>query len=408
MYLKYKETLGTGRRITAEIEELMHGIESCTNGTDLVKNPKNVKVANMGMNINSSYADYSPVLASDAKTLMFTSKRYGGPGHIKNNKGFYDSDIYLSKMEGGAWIEAVKLDGEINTLGNEGVVNMADEEQTLIVFKDEGNDGNLYLSTIINGVWKTPVYWGVGINSVAEESSACLSADGRILYFVSDRDGGMGGKDIYKCLRLPNGKWGPPQNLGPIVNTKYDEDAIFVSPNGREIFFSSKGHKTMGGYDVFSSVIDSENGFLSPPLNVGYPINTTGDDLYYKNVDNTIAFIASDRANGMGGLDIYQIKTEETEQRDITLIVGRIINNSKEDLSDNLILVIDRNTHEIIQELEANNATGKFGIDLPIGSTYQIQYFIKGKEILNEVIETKRGGGYQVLVREIPYGVCER
>ena len=255
-------------------------------------------------------------------------------------------------------------------------------------------------------MWRSPIYWGVGINSVAEETSACLSVDGRILYFVSDRDGGFGGKDIYKCLRLPNGKWGLPQNLGLVINTKYDEDAVFIGTSGKEIFFSSRGHKTMGGYDVFSSVIDSENGFLSPPLNVGYPINTTGDDLYYK-YNNDVAYISSDRAKGFGGMDIYQITTEGSEQRDITLIVGRIINNSKEDLSDNVILVIDKNTHEIIQEIEANNATGKFGVDLPIGSVYQIQYFVKGKEIFNEVIETKQGTGYQILVRDIPYGVCE-
>jgi hypothetical protein len=407
-YLRYKETLGSNRKITAEVEDIMHSIESCTNGADLIKSPKSVKISNLGGNINTNYSEYSSVLSVDANTITFTSKRFGGPGHNKNNKGLYDADVYVSEFDGNTWKEATKLVGVINSFNNDGAVNLADEGQTMIIFKDDGNDGNLYLSNNVNGEWKTPVYWGVGINSVADETSACLSVDGRILYFVSDRDGGFGGKDIYKCLRLPNGKWGPPQNLGPIVNTKYDEDGVFVSPTENEIFFSSKGHKTMGGYDVFSSVIDSENGFLSPPLNVGYPINTTGDDLYYKNINITTAYISSDRANGIGGMDIYQIKTEENEQRDITLIVGRIINNSKEDLSDNLILVVDKHTHEIVQEIEANNATGKFGIDLPIGSTYQIQYFVKGKEILNEVIETNKGSGYKVLVRDIPYGTCEK
>lgn len=407
MYLRYKETLVKSKKMTAEIEEIMHKIESCTNGIDLIKTPKGVKIKNLGEAVNTSYPEYSTVVMNEGKKLMFTSRRPGGKTDVKNNKGQFDEEIYESKLgPDNKWQKAVLAEGEINTAGNDRIINASIDEQTLIIFKDDGNDGNLYLSNYVNDTWKSPQYWGAGVNSVADETYASFTSDERILYFISDREGGFGGSDIYKCLKLPNGKWGPPQNLGPIVNTKYDEEGVFVHPNGKEIFFSSKGHKSMGGFDIFSSVIDPENGFLSSPLNVGYPINTTGDDLYFKtSTDGQMAFLSSDRADGFGNMDIYQFTyPEENAQRDITLIVGRIINNSKEDLSDNLILVIDKSTHEIIREIEANNATGKFGIDLPIGSTYEIQYFIKGKEIYNETVDVKKGGGYQVIMRDIPYG----
>jgi hypothetical protein len=405
MYLKYKETLGNSRKLTAEVEDILHCIETCTNGIDLLKAPKPVKISNLGEGVNSKYADNSPVISSDNKILFFTSRRPIGKGDVRNSKGVYDEDVYYAELVDDKWKNVKLLEGEINTVGNDRIINTS-FDGALIISKDDGNDGNLYLSNSVNGLWKAPQYWGSGVNSVADETSASITADGRILYFVSNRDGGFGGNDIYKCIKLPNGKWGPAQNLGAAVNTKYDEDGVFINPNGKEIFFSSQGSKSIGGYDIFSSIIDPVNGFLSAPLSVGYPINTTGDDLFFKmDMDGKTAYFSSDRANGLGSMDIYRVNyPEESEQRDITLIVGRIINNSKEDLSDNLILVTDKNTHEIIQEIEANNATGKFGIDLPIGSTYDIQYFIKGKEIYKETIDAKNGNGYQVILREIPYG----
>jgi len=406
MYLKYKETLGTSRKLTVEVEGVLHGIETCTNGIELLKAPKNYKVTNLGEGVNSKYADYSPVISNGGNTLMFTSRRPIGKGDVKNSKGVYDEDIYVSELgKDDKWKNIKLIDGEINTTGNDRIINTS-YDGSLIISKDDGNDENLYLSSSVNGSWKAPQFWGSSVNSVADEPSVSITADGRILYFVSNREGGFGGSDIYKCIKLPNGKWGMAQNLGATINTKYDEDAVFVHPNGREIFFSSQGNKSMGGFDVFSSIIDPQNGFLSSPLSVGYPINTTSDDLFFKmDANGKTAYLASDRVNGLGSMDIYQVSyPEENEKRDITLIVGRIINNSKEDLSDNLILVIDKNTHEIILEVEANNATGKFGIDLPIGSTYDIQYFIKGKEIYKETLEVKSGNGYQVILREIPYG----
>ena len=389
MYLKYKELLGTGKKITKEVEMIMYNIEACTIGIELINDPKEVIISNLGVGVNSVESEYSPVLMENGKVLLFTSRRYNTIEDIKNKRGQYDEDIYISFFSDNKWQPSVLITGEVNTSGNDRIINSSYDEKTLIIFKDDGNDGNLYLSRLLNGRWKTPHYWGSGINSVADESYASFTIDGRMLYFTSDREGGFGGTDIYKCLRLPNGRWGPAQNLGPVINTKYDEEGVFVHPNGKEIFFSSEGHKSMGGFDVFSSVIDIENGFLSEPLNLGYPINTTGHDLFYKTSSKgNIAIISSDREEGYGNKDIYEIVfPKKGEKRDITLIVGRIINNTNEDLSDNLILLIDKATKETILEVVANSATGKFGMDLPIGGVYEIQYYVKGKEIYNETIK---------------------
>lgn len=404
MYLKYKETLGTGRKLTAELEDVMHNIETCNNGKDLIKTPKEAIITNLGPNINTRFPDYSPVVSYDEKVLIFTSRRPGGSSDIKNPKGQYFEDIYISNFTNDKWQKAVSIGPNINTMGHEGSVNLSKDGLKLFIYKDDGSDGNLYLSENNFEEWGVPQYLGADINSFSNETHACFSADNRILYFVSDRQGGYGGSDIYKCLKLPNGEWGPAQNLGPVINTKYDEESVFIHPNGKEIFFSSKGHKSMGGFDIFASIIDVENGYLAAPLNIGYPINTPDDEVFFKTTaDGKRAFFSSDKPGGLGEKDIYLITYAENEQRDVSLIVGKIINNTREDISDNLIVVKDMNTNEIVQELTANSATGKFGIDLPIGTFYKIEYFIKGKEIYNEVVDAQKGKGYIVIIREIPY-----
>lgn len=404
MYLKYKETLGTGRKLTVELEEVMHNIETCNNGKELVKDPKDAIITNLGAAVNSPYPDYSPVISFDERTLIFTSQRKGGSSDVMTPKGQYFEDIYYSTFQSDRWTPAKTIGPNINTMGHEGSVNLSKDGLKLFIYKDDGSDGNLYLSENNGDEWGVPQYLGADINSFSNETHACFSSDNRILYFVSDRAGGYGGSDIYKCLKLPNGEWGPAQNLGPIINTKYDEESVFIHPNGKDIFFSSKGHKTMGGFDIFKSIIDNENGYLAAPLNVGYPINTPDDEVFFKTTaDGKRAYYSSDKAGGLGDKDIYLITYSENEQRDVTLIIGKIVNNTRTDIDDNLIVVTDMSNSEIVQELTANSATGKFGVDLPIGTTYKIQYYIKGKEIYSEVVDAQKGKGYIVMMRDIPY-----
>ncbi|MDF2436990.1 MAG: hypothetical protein K0Q95_1366 [Bacteroidota bacterium] len=407
MYERYKTELGTDPKLANDIAEINHDIETCQNGKELIKDPKKVVVTNLGEGVNSAYPDYSPVVSLDEQTLIFTTRRSGGYSEVKELNGMYFEDIFTAELNTNTekWGKAKTLGNNINTGGHEATVNLSADGLKLLIYRDNNGNGNLFLSEYKNKEWTIPEYIGAPINTSSWESHACFSADNRILYFVSDRPGGTGGRDIYKCLRLPNGDWGPAQNLGATINTPYDEDGVFIHPDGKQIYFSSKGHKSMGGFDIFSSVINDENGNWSDPINIGYPINTPDDDVFYiTTADGQRAFFSSDKEGGFGEKDVYMISYPEFEPRSITILVGKIINNTTEDISNNNISIVNTKTNDTLQILNANGSTGKFGTNLPVGETYKIVYEVNGKILKSEELVVSKGKGYQVIKREIPYG----
>ena len=158
-----------------------------------------------------------------------------------------------------------------------------------------------------NGIWGKPEKLRRNENPNAFEPSAALSPDEQTLYLVSDRKGGHGGLDIYRYEKIANG-WGKPENLGAVINTSFDEDGVFVGKDGKTLYFSSKGHKSMGGYDIFKSTYNSNTETWSKPENLGYPVNTGGDDIYFMIAPNgERAYYASDKNGGFGEMDIYRI-----------------------------------------------------------------------------------------------------
>ncbi len=404
-YGKYKtELLKNEKKNLADIEEMDHDIEQCNNGKELIKKPKNIVVTNLGEGVNSKYPEYSPVVSLDEETLIFTSRREGGMSDYKLPDGQYLEDIYISTYKDDKWGKASLISPNINSMACEASINLSADGKNLLVYKDDNGDGNIYVSELKGNEWGVPEYEISPINSNAWETHACFSSDNRVLYFVSDRLGGYGGRDIYKCLRLPNGKWGPAQNLGDVINTKYDEDGVFIHPDGQQIFFASKGHNSMGGFDIFTSIINDENGFWSTPVNYGYPVNTSDDDVFLvTSPDGRRAFFSSDKEGGYGQTDIYMIKFPDFEPRDITILVGKVINNSTEDISDNKIVFVSLRTGDTTQVLNMNSASGKFGANLPVGSNYQANFYINGQRVYSEVMESPKGLGYTVLRRDIPY-----
>ena len=405
MYNRYKNELGTDDpKMAAEIADIDHDIETCNNGKTLIKDPKKVIITNLGPGVNTPYPDYSPVVSLDEQTLIFTSRREGGYSDEKEPNGQYFEDIYTSDYVNGQWDKAKSIGNNINTAGHEATINLSADGLKLLIYKDHKGNGDLYLSEYKDKSWTVPEFVSAPINSGAWESHACFSADNRILYFVSDRPGGYGGRDIYKCLRLPNGDWGPAQNLGPVINTKYDEDGVFIHPDGKQIFFSSKGHQSMGGFDIFSSVINDENGNWSEPQNIGYPVNTPDDDVFYiTTADGKRAFFSSDKEGGYGEKDIYMITSPDLEPRDIVILVGKIVNRSSEPVNSIRVTLINAKTNDTLQVLNGNATTGKFGTNLPVGNTYKASYVVNGKEILNETLESPKGQGYLVIKRELPF-----
>jgi hypothetical protein len=403
MYEKYISVLGDDPKNAKDVEDTRHDIETCNYGKELVKAPLKVIISNLGPNVNSEYPDFSPVVSLDEQTLIFTSRRKGGATDEKLPNGQYLEDIYVSKFVNDLWEKAVSIGTTINTPKHEATINLSADGQKLLIYKDEAG-GNIYVSELKGSEWGVPVLLEAPVNGPNWEPHACFTSDNRALYFVSDRPGGFGGRDIYKCLRLPSGKWGPAQNLGEKINTKYDEDGIFIHPDGKQIYFSSKGHKSMGGFDIFTSKIDDENGYWSEPVNYGYPVNTTDDDVFLiTSVDGKRAYFSSDKEGGLGEKDIYMIDFPEFQPRDITILVGKIINNSGNSIANNNIYIINTATNDTLQILNANSTTGKYGANLPIGSSYKTIYTINGKEFFSEVLDAPKGGGYNVIRREIPF-----
>jgi hypothetical protein len=247
----------------------------------MVANPINVMITNMGDSINSAYPDYSPVLNADENTIIFTTRRPNSTGGQKTPEGLYFEDIVVShKDENGFWSKPLSLSENVNSMGHEASINLSPDGQILIVFKDNNGNGDIYFTSFDGTQWSLLNEFGSNVNTEFWESHACLSSDGTVLFFASDRPGGYGGKDIYRCVKLPNGQWSKALNMGENINSEYDEDGAFIHPDGQTFFYSTNGYKTMGGYDIMSATLNEDNKF-SNATNIGYPINTTDDDIFY-------------------------------------------------------------------------------------------------------------------------------
>ncbi len=381
--------------------------EYCKNGIQLMKYPVKMFVTNLGAGINSEYDEHSPVFTADESTLIFTSKRAGSTGDKKTEDGQYFEDIYISQKSGdGKWNAPVSISSNINTPGHEASIGLSVDGQELFIYKDESNmvnekDGNIYYSKIDGDVWRTPVKLGPTINTKYNENHASLSADGMELYFTSDRPGGFGGMDIYIAKKLPNGEWGEAQNLGSTINTKEDEIGPFIHPDGVTLFFSSKSHFCMGGFDIFFSS-KNEEGVWDQPTNIGYPINTPSDDVFYvPTPDGRRAYYASHKSGGIGRNDIYLITLPESEEKSLTVMSGLITMADGTPPENVTITVTDIDTKEVIGIYTPNSKTGKYLFVLKSGKNYNVTIDAGNFLPFTENLYVKEGTAYQQIQRAV-------
>ncbi|MDB4534722.1 hypothetical protein N9242_07610, partial [Vicingaceae bacterium] len=373
-YTTFKNSISKKHYLFNDVD---HHLKQCEYAKIAIANPKKIKVNNMGSLINSSFPDYSPVLSIDESTIYFTSRRLRKDSSNYYSKDEFDGqhyeDIYVSYNYDGVWSEPELIN--ISTEDHDAVVNISTDGQTLFVYKDDLGDGNIYTSTLDGEQWSSLVKLGSDINEKSRETHAHTTPDGNTLFFVSDRDGGLGGQDIYICKKLPNGQWAKAQNLGEIINTPYDEDGIFIHPDGKTMYFSSNGHSSIGGYDIFSSSID-ENGVWSKPENLGYPVNSTDDDVFFvTSADGKRGYYSSFKGNGYGEKDIYQISLEDSKAIPVTLLTGFIKVKGKSECPENsLVTVTDNSTGELVGEYRPRRKDCKFSIILNPGNDYHIVY----------------------------------
>lgn len=282
-------------------------IEECNSAAIITKDTLQIEITNTGANINSESDDFSPVITYDGSTIYFASKR-----KIKNSTNSsidtrLDDNIYFSRIINGKWgIASIAGNGLISQY-NEAPVSIDSSETKLYIYSGSENGGDIMMSVLKKGDWKTPESVPLNINSIGSETSLAFSPSGNEVYFVTNEGkDNLGGHDIYFITKTVDKKWSKPQNCGSGINSAYDEQSVSFSASGDTLWFSSKGHNSIGGFDIFYSVRNPD-GRWGKAINAGYPLNTPWDDLFHSTSPalGNIFYFSSNRSGGFGGLDIY-------------------------------------------------------------------------------------------------------
>jgi tetratricopeptide (TPR) repeat protein len=371
-------------------------IENCVVAPEMMKNPKHVFFKNLGESINSKHPDYLPWINRDETQLIFTSRRNGNMGAASGPEydGFYSSDIYTTKAVNGEWEKAKREGQNINTELDEQCVGFKSDGTEMIIYVDHVKEvANLWSSQKKGDSFKKSERMADNINEKLEFSGS-ISSDGTKFFLVrkSEKDN-FGESDIYMCKRSKDGVLSEPQNIGPVVNTPFKEDSPYLSEDGKTLYFASQGHKGMGGFDLFKTEYDEESNTWTPPVNLGYPINTSDDDRQICFLpDETIAYIAANRDGGLGDLDIYRM-TFEAEVQPVSIVRGKI--NTEDTLVkkpiDAVINVKNLKTNEQFT-FKANSKTGKYIMALKEGE-YELNLVSSGYKEVKEKFRVGDVGG---------------
>jgi outer membrane protein OmpA-like peptidoglycan-associated protein/tetratricopeptide (TPR) repeat protein len=408
-------------------------IQECKNGKLLVAEPKRAVINNIGKGVNSIFDEYRPCITKDGKSMYFTSRRKFSKRSEKSiidNKYFEDG--YYSELVNNVWTRAKRLDKKVtdkDNTSNIAVVGLSPDNQNLYIYKGKEKNGNLYACTLKNDEWSKPSKIRK-INTKHRETSMCMSSDGSTLYFISSgRKDGYGEGDIYVSHKNESGIWERPENIGNVVNTYNDELGVSLGANDSVLYFGSKGHNSMGGYDVFRSTLTNV-GLWSKPENLGYPINTPNDDLfYYEMPGGKIAYYSANRENGLGGMDIYKIiylgpekKMQPVDVDD--LIIGakapyddiyfvptlkvttdsaiqmRGFINDSEDKKPIVakIELIDREK-SVVAATGISDSTGNYSLSVPQAKNYGVEILAKGYLLYLDLVDLSTRTFDEVVVK---------
>ncbi len=301
------------KELLGKIRECEKKIKECKFGTKYISEPVNSQITNIGATINSKTGDYAPVISADENILVFTSRREGSIGDgVDRLDGQPYEDIYIATKKAGKWTVPKNVGRPINSKYHDASIAISADGKQLFIYQDNNRGtGDIFTARINpDGSWSNLKSMGDNINTEFHEPSVSISADGKTVYFSSNRPGGFGGLDIYMSQKQAEGEWGEAINLGASINTEYDDDAPFISFSGKHLYFSSRGHSSMGDFDIFRATF--EQGKWGEPENLGFPINTADNDIYFVlSADEKTGYYASAKEGGYGGKDIYVIKMPE-------------------------------------------------------------------------------------------------
>ena len=400
-YKKYLQGFPNIEKNPAVQDEINREIETCIYGKSLFDNPLDVKIENLGTPVNSKFPEYGAILSADEETIIFTSDRPNTTGgHIYQLDGSYFEDIYISHKTKTGWTEPVSISNNINTWHHDASVALSHDGHQLLFYRYATDNimhhtsGELYISEFKNGIWNIPVHLPHPINSKSWESSACFSPNDNEIYFTSDRKGGLGGTDIYKTRKLNDGTWTEPENLGPEINTPFNEDSPYLHPDKNTLYFSSNGHRTMGGYDIFVSEQNMETGVWTKPKNLGYPINTAGDDLNFTvSTDGRTIYFSDHRHDSYGDKDIYKA-TIYDKQADLMVVKG-VITDSLTLVNLEAKITVRKDHQDAIESIfNSNMLTGKYVLVLNEGFKYEVTFEVEGHQKFVKIFDTTGLKGY--------------
>jgi outer membrane protein OmpA-like peptidoglycan-associated protein/TPR repeat protein len=430
-YAKAKEFYVAFKRKNKKLSEIAdHKIAECEIGDSLTHKPAHVVIENVGGVVNTNFHEYSPLFSEDGNTLIFTSNRSSDETKIKMGTNY--EDIYITHRTETGWAMPHKISENINIKYNDAAASLSADGKTLFLYYEEGA-GDIYTSTLENGAWSKPAPLNRNINTpLFWETSASISADGKKLFFTSNRPGGQGELDIYVSELDSKGSWGKAVNLGPTINTPFHEDSPFIHHDGVTLFFSSDGHPTMGSNDIFKSEL--KGGKWTKPVNLGYPINSIEyDGFFMLSADKKTGYYSALREDGLGSADIYQIKfldppkeeplpaapvvtaslepptvtpepapaivppvppvvvpqpdtiahvkTEDfvdpiillhKEMKIVTVLKGKVIDETSAAPLGAVITLVDNTNQNIIAKINSNPLTGDFELTIPHGGNYGV------------------------------------
>ena len=353
-----------------DIEVVDAEIASCKVAKKMLLNPVYKEAANSGSDINSRFAESNPVISGDGNTIVFNRKLQ-----------FYNAVFITKKDDKGNWSPPYNLTSDFQLDGNSYCAGLSYKGDEIFIYRSDNFDGNIYSSRLSNEIWQPLKKLKGLINTKYWESHASPSPDGKYLYFTSNRKGGYGGLDIYRSKRLSNGDWGVPVNLGPTINSPYNEDCPFISPNDNKLFFSSLGHQSMGGYDIFASEMVGPETW-SKPVNMGYPVNTTADDLFFcptRSEDYVAIYAMYDPNTTLGLTDIYFLKVFNSVLPRKFNVIGQV-KIPVPDLAENsdvMVSIFDTKEGKIISQIPLEQS-GDFMLEASQG---EYQLLIDGKGI---------------------------
>lgn len=432
---KFKKRISSNTELKQRYGEYLEKYKGeCKTAIILMNEPTRAFIDNIGKKINSKHKDHTPVITADESILFFTSRRQGfAEDDIDPYDGEFYENIYVSYNEYGLWSEPKMIKKVSSKKQHDATISITPDGQHMFIYRSDDEQGDIYESKLKGDKWSSPKKMPKIISSKYHETSACLSYDGTELFFTSNRpEQTLGESDIFVCTKNEKGEWANVKNIGNVINTKYKEESVFLMPDGRTMFFSSEGHNTMGGLDIFKSTRD-ENGNWSKPENLGVPINTPDHDVFLVlSANGKHGYYSTVRDDGQGSNDIHLItflgpeKPHLNSNEDnlvaslanpvketmvqppmalttirLTILKGTIRDKDTQQPLEANIEIVDNEKGEVVYNSLSNESTGKYLVTLPSGKNYGIRVNKTDYMFHSENFDIPQTTSYQEVTKDI-------